>query len=923
MKERDYSYTQNRELSWLKFDERVLSEAEDETVPLLERLRFISIFSSNLDEFYMIRCGSLYDLTLVNKNDRDNKTNLSPRQQLNAIFDATPALYEKRDEISNELNQRLRKHRITRYKFGELNGVTRKYITQYFYDNVAPILSAQIIDSHHPFPHLMNKKLYIYSILEDPENNDKQDNGHKNVIMGLIPIPSTLPRYVKFPGTNEFILMEDLILAYTESVFSSYNVIYKTVTAVTRNGDINLQQSAIDEDEDYRHFMKNILKKRKRLAPIRLEFYGHNDPQYTRPLRKELKLHKNQVFTSRTPIDLDYIGDVIEGLPENLANELTFPQFKPQNSCDIDNNRPILDQLDEKDVLLFYPYHTMKHFLNFLKESARDPEVLSIKITLYRVARNSSVIKYLLEALDNGKEVTVLIELRARFDEQNNIHYAELLEESGAQILYGFEDYKVHSKICNVTKKHDGKIKQYTQIGTGNYNEKTAKLYTDYCYLTSNEEIGDDATEFFNNLSLSNHRGHYNKLLVAPHHIRREIIDLIDNEIIKAQNNQPAEILMKMNSLTDRKIIDKLALASQNGVTVRMIIRGICCIIPGLPGKTENIEVRGIVGRYLEHSRVYAFGTGQDRKIYISSADLMTRNTTKRVEIACPIEDSKLKNRIIEDLEIMFKDDIKGRRINNKGDYEKIIQEEHLNSHEYFQERAIRDIKNHPYKEPNTEFRVLKEETPPTNIIENTETLEELKNTKIKLKETQRELNELKIKFDGLNRDFENSLETSVKIHKELKDFKKYSEKEIESLKEKNTQLFIEMHEKSQEEIIKSKEETIEAQKEIQKMQEKITQLSMEYGEINQQKAELKQSKIELEQAQTELEQLKEETEKLIEKSENAKKEAIKAKKEAQKEIEKNKEKFEEVTVKDAVIIKSHENKKPDGFFSKIKRLFK
>ncbi len=776
MKKKDYSYTQNRELSWLKFDERVLSEAEDKTVPLLERLRFISIFTKNLDEFYMVRCGSLYDLTLVDKKDRDNKTGMSPRQQLDAIFDTTPALYKKRDEIYEKIYQKLRKFRIVRYKCDELNSVRKKYVSQYFYENVMPLLSAQIIDSHHPFPYLANKKLYVYSILENPENSEDVQS-KKNVIIGLIPLPPTLPRYIKFPGTNEFILMEDVLLAFTESVFSSYKVIYKTVTAVTRNSDINLQPKSIDEDEDYRHYMKKILKKRKRLAPIRLEFYGDNISKYTKALKKQLDLHKNQVFTSKTPLDLDYIGDIIKELPEQLSRELTFPEFKSQYSCHIDRSKPLLDQLDEKDVLLYYPYQTMDHFIDFLKESARDPEVLSIKITLYRVARDSRVIKYLLEALDNGKEVTVLVELRARFDEQNNILNSEVLEESGAQILYGFEDYKVHSKICYVTKKQGNKIKQYTQIGTGNYNEKTATLYTDYCYLTSNEEIGDDASELFKNLSLSNIRGHYNKFLVAPNTIRTGIIDLIDHEIIKAKNGEPAEILMKMNSLTDRKIIDKLAEASQNGVPIRMIIRGVSCIIPGIKGKTENIEIRAVVGRYLEHSRVYAFGQGEDRILYISSADMMTRNTAKRVEIACPIEDQEIKNRIIEDLEIMLKDDIKGRMINKHGDYEKVKQKEHINSQEYFQQRAIKEMKDCPHDNEDDKKGVPKLKAIHNGTRVYNTTSKELEETKQKLEETQKELQELKSGFNELKEELEESLELSKKIYNEVHVTKKRSKK--------------------------------------------------------------------------------------------------------------------------------------------------
>lgn len=691
-----YKYTQNRELSWLKFNQRVLREAADETVPLLEKVKFISIFTSNLDEFYMIRCGSLYDISLVDKKLRDNKTGLTAKEQLNLIYEKTAPLYKEKDEIYSKILAKLREYRIIRHSFDELDSLKRKYITQYFYENVSPLLSPQIIDLRHPFPHMINKKLYIYSILENENTR----------CMGLIPIPKQLPAYVMFPGTHEYILMEELIYAFTEKIFSNYTVKYSTITAVTRNADVNLQNSPIDEDEDYRHYMKNILKKRNRLAPIRLEFYKYYNHKYNKNLRRKLDLHKNQVFVTNTPINMDYTYDLIDSLPQQIKEELTFPEFKSQKSPNLNTKKSVFKQLDKKDVLLFYPYESMNTFLGFLKEAANDDDVTSIKITLYRVARSSQVIKYLLEAIENEKDVTVLIELRARFDEKNNIYNAELLEEAGCQIIYGFENYKVHSKICVVTRKSKNKITHYTQIGTGNYNEKTAKLYTDYAYLTSNQTIGEDAIRFFKNMALSNLNGTYDKLLVAPTSLRNNIIKYIDEEIKKSENNMENGIIMKMNSLTDRKIINKLVEASQKGVKITMIIRGICCIIPGLPGKTDNIEVRSIVGRYLEHSRIYIFGKGSDRKIYISSADIMTRNTAKRVEVACPIEDFDIRKRILEDIEAMLKDDIKGRRINKKGDYEYIKEQKQFSSQDFFQKRAIKEIKEYnTYEENKSIFR--------------------------------------------------------------------------------------------------------------------------------------------------------------------------------------------------------------------------
>jgi polyphosphate kinase len=686
----DYSYTQNRELSWLKFNERVLEEAEDLFVPLLERLKFISIFTSNLDEFYMVRCGSLYDLSIIDDKYLDNKTGLNAHDQLEAIYDKTKYLYKNRDDVFDSLNQLLKDEGIVDLEFSDLTNDEMKFVNKYFFDFIFPVLSPQVIDVQHPFPHMLNKSLNVMLLLKN----------QSETLYGLIPIPSSLPKLVYMPeDKNRFILLEKIIYEYAGEVFSNYKVKFKTVVSVTRNADIVLSNSNLDDDEDYRGYMKKILKKRTRLAPIRLEFYKYSDSKLTKFLCEKLNIQKNQAFVSNTPLDMTYIFDLyshVKDVNEYIFNKLSFAPFNPKIP-DTVKDGSIISQLKKKDFLFNYPYDSIEPFLRLLKEAANDENVISVKITIYRLARSSSVIKYLLEACENGKDVTVIIELRARFDEANNIHYAGLLQEAGCTVLYGFEDYKLHSKICLITRRERNKIQYITQLGTGNYNEKTVKLYTDMCFITRDNAIGEDAMLFFKNMAISNINGDYEKLLVAPYGLKNKFIEKIEDEIEKVRNQKPAAITMKMNSLTDRELIDMLQKASEAGVKVKLIIRGICCIIPGLPGKTDNIEIISIVGRFLEHSRIYCFGTGDDLEIYLSSADLMTRNTEKRVEIAFPIEKPVLKKRIMSILNIMLNDNLKARRINGHGDYEKIIRGVDLiDSQNYFM---------------HDDFRIIEEET--------------------------------------------------------------------------------------------------------------------------------------------------------------------------------------------------------------------
>ena len=680
----DTSFTQNRELSWLKFNERVLAEANDSAVPLLERLKFLAIFSNNLDEFFMIRVGSLYDLSLLGKTHLDNKSGMTAQEQLKAIYEAVLPLYGNRDQVFWKLEEQLRQHDLCNLSLKELEGRERKFVQEYFDSYVLPILSPQIVDFHHPFPHLENKSLNIGVMLTA--------RGEKH--FGIIPVPGSLPRILILPGDSlRYVLVEELILRNAEHVFDMYHIQEKTILSVTRNADINPDDEAFELEEDFRLHMKKVLKKRARLAPVRLEIHHKLDHAFLHYLCSQLKLKKEQVFQSSAPLDMSYVYALGEKLPAEKKQVLTYTPFVPQHPGSVDRKESMLRQAMSRDILLHFPYESIEPFLRLIKEAAFDPAVISIKITLYRIDKKSRLAEYLIAAAESGKDVTVLMELRARFDEQNNIEWAERLEEAGCKVNYGFEGYKVHSKICLITRREKNKIQHITQFGTGNYNEKTAALYTDLSLITSNMELGRDAVLFFKNMSLSNLQGHYSHLLVAPSEFKRFMLALMDGEIDKAINGKPASLLFKFNSLTDREILDKLSQASRAGVQVQLIVRGICCIVPGIPGLTNNITVTSIVGRFLEHPRIYVFGTEEDMQVYISSADLMTRNTERRVEIACPILDEKIQKRILEILQIQLADNVKARRLLPDKSYESVSPNSDvpLNSQEYFMKEAIKN----------------------------------------------------------------------------------------------------------------------------------------------------------------------------------------------------------------------------------------
>ena len=669
----------NRELSWLKFNERVLEEAENPENPLCERLTFASIYQSNLDEFYMVRVGSLVDQMLLAKDIRENKTNMTPKEQLDAILARTKKLNRKRDVVYEEIMESLEEYGVHMLNFHKIEKEDRNYLERYFEAEVAPVISPSIVGKRQPFPFLRNKEIYAVVVLETKKGKEK---------LGIIPCSSAgIQRLIPVPRkTGTYMLSEELILHFVSKIFKGYHIKAKSLLRITRNADIDAD-ALYDEDLDYREFMVELIKARKKLAPIRLELSREMDGDVVETLCEYLEVDKNYVFRGDIPLDLSFVFQIQDGLRKRT--ELFYEKRIPQKSPMFNSHEPILDQIAKKDRFLSYPYESIKPFLTMLHEVANDEDVVSIKMTLYRVAKQSKVVEALIEAAENGKEVFVLVELKARFDEENNIGWSRLLEDAGCHVIYGLDGYKVHSKLCQIMKKKDGNVEYYTQIGTGNYNEKTARLYTDLSLMTADPKIGTEAARVFQALAMGETVEDMDHLLVAPKCLQNKVLAMIDEEIEHAKVGEQAYIGLKMNSLTDKRIMNKLVEASCAGVHIDMVVRGICCLIPGVKGQTENIHIISIVGRFLEHSRIYIFGTQERAKIYISSADFMTRNTLRRVEVAAPIEDPDIRMQIQEMFVTMLSDNRKARTMNNKGNY-KIEPSDNapLNSQEVFLEQA-------------------------------------------------------------------------------------------------------------------------------------------------------------------------------------------------------------------------------------------
>ena len=677
MKKEMQNYTQNRELSWLKFNQRVLEEAKDSSVPLLERMKFVSIFTSNLDEFFMIRVGSLYDMSLTDNSTIDSRSGMNPKEQLDAIFAAVAPLYKERDKTYSEIKKLLNPYGVCGLSIKELEQQEKKYVKKYFKDQILPILSPQIVDANHPFPHLLNKELYVIASLKQ--------NGTS--MIGIVPVPQFVSDILYLPGHDiRYIRMEKVIMEYLDVVFDKYEVSNKNYICVTRNADVSPDDEALEINDDFRLLMQETLHKRRRMAVVRMETAEPLDKELEKYFCDKFKITPAQIYRTKMPMKLDYIFSIMDKVPASLKRSLIDEPFTPQPSRYLTDGK-VIPQVKKKDILLSYPYESMDPFLRMIKEAAYDPTVLTIRITIYRLAKKARLVEYLCAAAENGKEVTVLIELRARFDEQNNIDWSERLEEAGCRVIYGFEGYKVHSKICLITYRNRNNIEYITQVGTGNYNEKTATMYTDVSLITADKGIGEDAAVFFKNMSIGNLNGSYQHIIVSPTSLKPKVLSLMDEEIKKGTNGR---IIMKMNSVTDVDFIQKVSEASNAGVKVDLIVRGICCILPGVKGYTENLRVTSIVGRYLEHPRIFLFGTGADQKIYIGSADMMTRNTEKRVEVACPVYDETIRKQLTHMLKIMLADNVKARELKSDGKYymkEKVTSK--VNSQEYFMREAI------------------------------------------------------------------------------------------------------------------------------------------------------------------------------------------------------------------------------------------
>lgn len=680
-KEKKQECYANRELSWLKFNERVLDEAASHHVPLCERMAFFSIFQSNLDEFFMVRVGALYDQMLADNHARENKTWMTSEEQLQAIFEKTRIISQRKDHIYKQYMEELEEQGVELLSFFDMLPEDKVYLEKYFEESILPLLSPQVIGKKQPFPFLKNKEIYAVVVL----------GGKKGDKLGIIPCSNEVfKRLIPVPsGKNHYMLVEELILHYIPEVFDHYEVKSKSLIRIIRNADIDVDEAFDDEELDYRDCMKKLISTRKKLCPVKLEHSRVLDDTVIEHLRRDLGLFKDQVFHTETPLELSFLFQIQNALREK--KELFYEKRIPQNSPEFVDNEPVLDQICEHDKLLFYPYESMKPFIRLLKEAGNDTRVVSIKMTLYRVARNSQIVEALIDAAENGKEVVVLVELRARFDEENNIEWSQRLEDAGCRLIYGLDHIKVHSKLCQITYMSEEGIRYVTQIGTGNYNEKTSKLYTDLSLMTADQAIGEEAAEVFHKLCLAQTVEHTNHLLVAPNCLQNKLIDKIDAEIAKVQDGNAGYIGVKMNSLTDKKLIDKLIEASMAGVQIDLIVRGICCLIPEVEGYTDNIQVISIVGRYLEHSRIYIFGKGEDSEVYIASADFMTRNTTKRVEVATPVYSPELKERILESFNLMLRDNVKASVLKSDGNYyHRDGGDIQLNFQEYFYADAYR-----------------------------------------------------------------------------------------------------------------------------------------------------------------------------------------------------------------------------------------
>ena len=675
--QKQYQYTQNRELSWLRFNRRVLEEAADPSVPALERLKFVSIFSSNLDEFFMVRVGSLFDLAHMTPDDADSKTGWTPAEQLRHVYRAIPGLLTMKKQIYTAVMEELRRSGIGNVSPETLDAGELKQVNRFFKTELLPVLSPIVIAPNHPVPHLVNKNLYAAALLESKK-------GHK--VIGIVPVPDSAPPYLLLADGKRFVYAENILLRWLPTLFDAYTVKESCILAVTRNADISFDDEKFeDNEEDFRRQMKKLLKQRNHLAVVRLELSVSVSAEFQRILSSLVRVENHQIFVDATPLNMRYVFRLIDELPKEVSNRLLYPPYHPRWAEDLRQNQSMLTQIQQKDRLLFYPYDSVEPFLRLLNEAAENPQVLSIKITIYRLASSSKIAQTLCRAAENGKEVLVLMELRARFDEENNLAWSKMLEESGCQVIYGAEGFKCHSKICLITLRNRNKTSYLTQIGTGNYNEKTNAMYTDLSLMTADQTIGEDAAAFFRHMLVNKLDGEYQQLRVSPFGIKEMLLRNIDQQIALGKDGY---VCIKANSVTEREVIDKLAEASRVGVEVQLIIRGICCILPGVTGETENIHITSVVGRFLEHGRIYQFGRGENAEYYISSADLMTRNLNRRVEIACPVHDAQLREQLQWILASQLRDSAKASLLLPDGSYCRKHSAVPFDSQDYFMQQS-------------------------------------------------------------------------------------------------------------------------------------------------------------------------------------------------------------------------------------------
>ena len=691
-----YRYTQDRELSWLRFNGRVLEEAADPDVPVLERLKFLAIFSSNLDEFFMVRVGSLFDLARMTPHDTDNKTGCTPSEQLRHIYRAVPELLARKKQLCAAVMDELLRYGIRDVLPDAADAGELKQISRFFKTELLPVLSPILLGPNHPVPHLVNKRLYAAALLE----NKKGDKA-----AGIVPVPDSAPPFLLFPGGKRFVRTENILLRWLPALFDSYTVQESCILAVTRNADISFDEEKFeDSEDDLRRQMKKLLKQRDYLAVVRLEVSAPLSAEFRKSLAALVRVEAYQIFTDVCPLSMRFVFRLIGELPRELSARLTYPPYRPRWAEDLQKEESLLTQVQERDRLLFYPYDSVEPFLRLLNEAADDPRVLSIKITIYRLASSSKIAQTLCRAAENGKEVLALMELRARFDEENNLAWSKMLEDSGCQVIYGTGGFKCHSKICLITLRAKDKTSYLTQIGTGNYNEKTNTMYTDLSLMTADPAIGEDAAAFFRNMPLNKLDGAYRQLCVSPLGVKEMLLENLEQQIALGKDGY---VCIKANSVTEREVIDKLAEASRAGVEVQLIIRGICCILPGVSGDTENIRVTSIVGRFLEHARIYLFGRGERAAMYISSADLMTRNLNRRVEIACPVRDARLREELRWVLDSQLRDTVKASLLLPDGTYCRRHSAAPFDSQAYFMQNSPH-VPQKPRREPATLLGRLK-----------------------------------------------------------------------------------------------------------------------------------------------------------------------------------------------------------------------